>query len=267
MLDHYRDLADVVLPHLRDRPFTMLRYPDGIAGKRFFQKDAPSHTPGWVKLAPLPAGGRTIRFPLLQDELSLLWAIGMGCIDLNVWCARADKPERPDAVIFDLDPAPPAGFDEARQVALLVREVLDSVGLRAYPRTSGSQRGLHVLVPIARRHTHAEAREIVAAVAGLLAADHPGLVTSAWAKTERRGVLIDANQNGYGRTTAWAYSVRPREGALVATPVTWEELAEPLDPNAFTMEVVHQRVARLGDLHRPVLEDAQSLGKALKALG
>jgi bifunctional non-homologous end joining protein LigD len=266
VLDHYRDLAEVVLPHLRDRPFTMLRYPDGIAGKRFFQKDAPSHTPAWLKLAPLPAGGRTIRFPLLQDELSLLWAVGMGCIDLNVWCARADRPERPDAVIFDLDPAPPAGFDEGRQVALLVRDVLESVGLRAYPRTSGSQRGLHVLVPIARRHTHAEARDVVTVVAGMLAADHPGLVTSAWVKTERRGVLIDANQNGYGRTTAWAYSVRPREGALVATPVTWDELAEPLDPNAFTMEVVHQRVARLGDLHRPVLEDAQSLGKALKAL-
>jgi bifunctional non-homologous end joining protein LigD len=151
-------------------------------------------------------------------------------------------------------------------VALLVRDVLDSVGLRGYPRTSGSARGLHVLVPVARRHTHGQARELVAAVGALLEREHPGLVTTRWAKTERKGVLIDANQNGYGRTTAWAYSVRPRPGANVATPVTWDELETPLDPGAFTMETVRQRVARLGDLHRPVLEDAQSLGKALKAL-
>jgi bifunctional non-homologous end joining protein LigD len=266
VVDHYRDLIDIVLPHLHDRPFTMLRYPDGIGGKRFFQKDTPSHAPDWLQVAPLPAGGRTVRFPLLQDELSLLWAIGMGCIDLNVVCSRADKPERPDAVIFDLDPAEPASFEEARQVALLIRDVLDSVGLRGYPRTSGSHRGLHVLVPIVRRHTFAEARAVVAAIAGLLAAQHPQLITNKWSKTERHGVLIDANQNGYGRTTAWAYSVRPRPGALVATPVSWDELAEPLDPAAFTMDAVHQRVARLGDLHAPVLEDAQALGKALKAL-
>ena len=266
VLDHYHALADVIVPHLRGRPFTMLRYPDGITGNRFFQKDAPKGTPDWVRLAPLPAGGRTIRFPVLDDELSLLWAINMGCIDLNVWCAREDLPERPDAVIFDLDPAAPASFDEARQVALLVRDALASVDLRAYPRTSGSVRGLHVLVPIARRHTHGEARELVAAIGAALAYAHPGLVTTKWAKTERKGVLIDANQNGYGRTTAWAYSVRPRPGALVATPVTWEELEKPLDTTQFTMAAVQARVARLGDLHRPVLEDAQSLGKALKAL-
>jgi bifunctional non-homologous end joining protein LigD len=266
VLDHYHALADTIVPHLHGRPFTMLRYPDGIAGNRFFQKDAPKGTPEWVRLAPLPAGGRTIRFPVLNDELSLLWAINMGCIDLNVWCAREDLPERPDVVIFDLDPAPPAGFDEARQVALLVRDVLAAVDLRGYPRTSGSLRGMHVLVPIARRHTHHEARELVASVGAALEHTHPGLVTTRWAKTERRGVLIDANQNGYGRTTAWAYSVRPRPGALVATPVEWEELEQPLDTRVFTMAAVQQRVARLGDLHRPVLEDAQSLGKALKAL-
>jgi bifunctional non-homologous end joining protein LigD len=266
VVEHYRDLMEVVLPHLKDRPFTMLRFPDGVEGKRFFQKDAPSHTPGWVKLAPLPAGGRTVRFPLVNDELSLLWAIGMGCIDLNVVLSRADRPERPDVVMFDLDPAPPASFDEARQVALLIRDVLDSVGLRVYPRTSGSYRGLHLIVPTARRHTFEETRQLVASVAGLLAAAHPDLITTRWSKSERHGVLIDANQNGYGRTTAWAYSVRPKPGALVATPVTWEELAEPLDPAAFTMDVVHQRVARLGDLHRPVLEDGQSITKALRQL-
>ena len=266
VLDHYHALAETIVPHLRGRPFTMLRYPDGIAGNRFFQKDAPRGTPDWIHLAPLPAGDRTIRFPVLDDELSLLWAINMGCIDLNVWCAREDRPERPDVVMFDLDPAPPASFDEARQVALLVRDVLASVDLRGFPRTSGSLRGLHVLVPIARRHTHQEARELVASVGAALEHAHPGLVTTRWAKTERKGVLIDANQNGYGRTTAWAYSVRPRPGALVATPVAWEELEQPLDTRVFTMAEVQQRVLRLGDLHRPVLEDAQSLGKALKAL-
>ena len=159
-----------------------------------------------------PRRSRTIRVPLVNDELALLWMVNMGCIDLNTWYSRVDKPERPDFVLFDLDPAADAGFAETIQVALLVKEVLDALGLAGFPKTSGSK-GIHVLVPIERRHTYDETREFAEIVAGTLARTHRGLVTTEWTKAKRRGVLIDANQNGEGKTIASVYSVRPRPGA------------------------------------------------------
>jgi bifunctional non-homologous end joining protein LigD len=189
----------------------------------------------------------------------------MGCIDMNAWSSRVDRPDRPDWVMFDLDPADGVGFPEVVQVALLVKEALDLVSLESYPKTSGS-RGIHVLVPIARRHTYEQAREFASIVAGALARAHPGLVTTEWARAKRRGVLVDANQNGPGRTTATAYSVRPRAGAPVSAPLRWDEVTESLDLAAFTMEVVLDRVARDGDLFAGVLAGRQSLTQALEAL-
>ena len=189
----------------------------------------------------------------------------MGCIDLHTWASRADRPERPDWVMFDLDPAEGAGFPEVVEVALLVKEMLDLLQLVGFPKTSGS-RGIHVLVPIARRHSFADVREFAGIVAGALARAHPGLVTTEWAKEKRRGVLVDANQNGPGKTNASVYSVRPRAGAPVSTPLRWDEVVPALDPSAFTMEAVLDRVAREGDLFTGVLEGRQSLTKALRAL-
>jgi bifunctional non-homologous end joining protein LigD len=270
LLSYYRDVAEVLVPHLRGRPFTMKRYPDGWQGKHFFQKQAPSHMPEWIKRVPFPASTREgekkiIDYALVDDELALLWMVNMGCIDLHVWSSRADKPERPDWVMFDLDPSEGATFEDVVEVARLVKETLDLLELAAYPKTSGS-RGIHVLVPVARRHTHAEAREFAAIVAGALARAHPGLVTTEWQKTKRRGVLVDANQNGPGKTNASVYSVRPRAGAPVSTPLRWEEIRPGLDLASFTMETVLDRVARDGDLFSGVLEGGQSLTKALRAL-
>jgi bifunctional non-homologous end joining protein LigD len=167
--------------------------------------------------------------------------------------------------MLDLDPSEGATFEDVIEVARLVKETLDLLELVAYPKTSGS-RGIHVLVPIARRHTHAEAREFAGIVAGALARAHPGLVTTEWQKTKRRGVLVDANQNGPGKTNASVYSVRPRAGAPVSTPLRWEEVAPGLDLASFTMDTVLDRVARDGDLFAGVLEGGQSLAKALRAL-
>jgi bifunctional non-homologous end joining protein LigD len=191
--------------------------------------------------------------------------VNMGCIDMNVWYSRVDKPERPDFVLFDLDPSPDVGFKEVVQVALLVGEVLDALGLEGSPKTSGSD-GMHVLVPIQRRYTYADTREFAEIVARTLARTHRGLVTTEWSKEKRRGVLIDANQNGEGKTIASVYSVRPREGAPVSTPLRWEEVDEGLDPFAFTMDVVLARIERDGDLFEPVLHGRQSIGKALDRL-
>ena len=271
LIDFYRAVADVAVPHVQGRPFTMKRYPDGIGAKPFFQKNAPSHMPDWIPTAEFPATSREtrekrmIRYPLVNEEAALLWMANMGCIDLNAWCSRADRPDRPDFALFDLDPTPEAGFAAAAEVALLVRDALAAVDLRGYPKTSGAD-GVHVLVPLARRYGYDQTRAVVLAISRALASMRPDLVTTEWSKAKRRGVLIDANQNGPGRTIAFAYSVRPMPGAPVSAPVTWDELAAGVEPGDFTMAVMLDRLARHGDLHAPVLEDRQALGPALRSL-
>jgi bifunctional non-homologous end joining protein LigD len=272
LLAYYRDVAPVLVPHLRNRPFTMKRYPDGAYGKFFFQKDAPTHMPDWIKTVELmvstresPRQRRKIEAPLVNDELALLWMVNMGCIDMNTWYSRVDKPDRPDFVLFDLDPSDDVGFKETVQVALLVKEVLDALGLESCVKTSGSD-GIHVLVPIARRHTYDDTREFAEIVASTLARTHRGLVTTEWTRAKRRGVLIDSNQNGEGKTIASVYSVRPRAGAPVSTPLRWDEVDEKLDPRDFPMDVVRQRIEEHGDLFEPVLHGKQSLSDALKAV-
>jgi bifunctional non-homologous end joining protein LigD len=250
----------------------MKRYPNGIDEKFFFQKDAPSHMPEWiptyralVSTREKPRQRKWVNFPLVNDELALLWMVNMGCIDLNTWYSRIDKPDRPDFVLFDLDPAQGAGFAETVQVALLVKEALDALGLESFPKTSGSD-GMHVLVPVERRHTYDDTREFAEIVAGALARTHRGLVTTEWTKAKRRGVLIDSNQNGEGKTIASVYSVRPHPGAPVSTPLRWDEVNEKLNPSIYSMEVVLDRVERFGDLYEGVLKTRQRLDRALAAL-
>jgi bifunctional non-homologous end joining protein LigD len=272
LLSYYRRVAPALIPHLKDRPFTLKRYPDGWQGKFFFQKDAPKGMPDWIERESIvvstrdkPRQRRRIDAPLVNDELALLWMVNMGCIDLNTWYSRIDKPERPDWVLFDLDPSPDVGFAETIEVALLVKQALDAFELESLVKTSGSE-GIHILVPIARRHTYADTREFSAIVANALARTHRGLVTTEWTKSKRRGVLIDSNQNGEGKTIASVYSVRPKAGAPVSTPLRWDEVNERLDPSAFTMEEVLRRVEKHGDLFDGVLKGKQSLTAALKAL-
>ena len=272
LLRYYREVAAVLVPHLKDRPFTMKRYPDGWTGKFFFQKDAPTHMPDWiptyralVSTREKPRQKKWVEFPLVNDELALLWMVNMGCIDMNTWYSRVDKPDRPDFVLFDLDPAADSGFAETVQVALLVKEALDALGLASFPKTSGAD-GMHVLVPIERRHTYEDTRRFAEIIAGALARTHRGLVTTEWTKAKRRGVLIDANQNGEGKTIASVYSVRPKAGAPVSTPLTWDEVNEKLNPAIYSMQVVLDRLGRHGDLFEGVLTTRQSLAKALKAI-
>jgi bifunctional non-homologous end joining protein LigD len=271
LLFYYREIAPALVPHLKDRPFTMKRYPDGWQGQHFFQKDAPQHMPEWIPTRAYRSTSResrrkrTIRYPLVNEELALLWMVNMGCIDMNTWYSRVDRPERPDWVLFDLDPSPDVGFTETVQVALLVKEILDTLGLESFPKTSGAD-GFHVLVPVERRHTYADTREFAEIVGGTLARLHRGLVTTEWARSKRRGVLVDANQNGEGKTIASVYSVRPRAGASVSTPLRWDEVSDDLDPSEFTMDAVLARVEREGDLFAGVLTTRQSLGGALRRL-
>jgi bifunctional non-homologous end joining protein LigD len=273
LLEYYRAVAPLLLPHLKDRPFTMVRWPDGIERGRFFQKDAPTHMPEWiptfralVSTRDSPPKKKWVDFPLVNDELALLWMVNMGCVDMNAWYSRVDRSDRPDFVLFDLDPSPDVGFRETVEVALLVKEALDAFGLAGFPKTSSAE-GMHVLVPIERRYTYDETRQFAEIVAGAIARTHRGLATTEWTKSKRRGVLIDSNQNGEGKTIASAYSVRPRAGAPVSTPLRWSEVNRDLDPLSFTMPVVLERVRRHGDLFKELLTKKQRLKGALKALG
>ncbi len=272
LLEYYRAVAPVLVPHLKNRPFTMRRYPDGIVGKAFFQKDAPSHMPDWIPtyraLVATRERARTkkwVEFPLVNDELALLWMVNMGCIDMNTWYSRIDKPDRPDFVLFDLDPTPEVRWSQTLEVARLVRELLDGLGLASYPKTSGGK-GFHILVPLDRRSTYDDSRAFAELVAGTIAASRPKLATTEWTKSRRRGVLIDANQNGEGKTIASVYSVRPHPGAPVSTPLEWDEV-DDVEPTRFTMAAVLERVERRGDLYERVLKTRQSLSKALRQLG
>jgi len=265
LIDYYRAVAPFIVRHLRGRPFTMRRYPDGAFGKAFFQKDAPSHMPEWiprfrveVSTRNTPRTKRWIEAPVVDDEDALIWMANMGCIDMNTWYSRVDRPDRPDFVLFDLDPSADVGFAETVQVAQLVKEALDALGLVSFPKTSSAE-GMHVLVPVERRYTFDDTREFSEVVAGAIARAHYGLATTQWSKSKRRGVLIDANQNGEGKTIASVYSVRPRAGAPVSTPLRWEEVDGNLDPSAFTMDAVLERVRTQGDLFEGVLTTKQRL--------
>jgi bifunctional non-homologous end joining protein LigD len=191
--------------------------------------------------------------------------VNMGCIDMNTWYSRADKPDRPDFVLFDLDPTPEVPWSQTIEVALILKGLLDALALQSFPKTSGGK-GFHVLVPLDRRSTYEDTRGFAEHVAGAIARLHPKLATTEWSKARRRGVLIDANQNGEGKTIASAYSVRPKPGAPVSTPLAWDEVNEQLDPSIYTMPVVLERVQRLRDLYAGMLTTRQSLSKALKSL-
>jgi bifunctional non-homologous end joining protein LigD len=212
-----------------------------------------------------PSRKKWIEAPIVNDEDALLWMVNMGCIDMNTWYSRVDKPDRPDFVLFDLDPSPDVGFKETVQVALIVKSALDALGLVSFAKTSSAD-GMHILVPVERRYTFDDTREFSEIVAGAVARTHRGLATTEWSKARRKGVLIDSNQNGEGKTIASAYSVRPRPGAPVSTPLRWDEVNEELDPSAFTMDVVLERVRRDGDLFEGVLKTRQRIDKALAAL-
>jgi bifunctional non-homologous end joining protein LigD len=273
LLGYYRDIAPSLLPHIRDRPFTMKRYPDGWQGRPFFRKDVANYAPAWVERVgvtvttrdPSPQT-RTIEVPVVNDELALLWMVNTGCIECHTWYSRVDRLDRPDWVVFDLDPSDDVGFAETVTVALLVKELLDSLGLASFPKTSGAL-GLHVLVPIERRHTYDDTRRFATQVARTIAGAHSDVVTTEWSKAKRRGVLIDARQNAKGKTIASVYSVRPMPNAPVSTPLHWDEVSESLDPSRYTMVVVRDRLDRHGDLYERVLESKQRLGPALRALG
>ena len=270
LLRYYATVADALLPHLADRAMVMKRYPNGAAGEWFFMKRAPKPRPAWIETCSITHGsGNVIAFPIVQDLASLLWLVNLGCIDLNPWYARCDDVDRPDYLHFDLDPVPPATFDDVLATAFVVRDALTSLGMPSYAKTTGSK-GVHVYVPIVRGPTQKAVWTLAKELAFALAKRNASLVTAEYriAKRPPGRVLVDYNQNAWGRTLASVYSPRPTPRATVSAPLTWDELAGGATLDDFRLANMPARLAAVGDLWAPVCAKRGrfDLGRVLEAL-
>jgi len=255
LLQYYADVSQWLIPHLTDRAMVMKRYPHGAAGEFFFMKRAPSPRPDWIELCSIEHGsGNVIDFPIIQDLPALLWVVNLGCIDLNQWYARCDDVDRPDYLHFDLDPVPGATFGKVLETACLVREALESLDMPCYAKTTGS-RGIHVYVPIVRGPTQKQVWTFAKEFARQMEARKPELVTAEYkvAKRPSGRVLVDYNQNAWGRTLASIYSVRPKPRAPVSTPITWKELERGVAIEDFRIDNVPARLKKFGDLWASLL--------------
>jgi bifunctional non-homologous end joining protein LigD len=247
LAEYYVEVAEAATRHLRERPTTMKRFTDGVEGEFFFQKRVPKGAPDWLQTGTVHfPSGRSATELVANDAAHLVWAVNLGVVDFNPWPARRADLDHPDELRVDLDPTPEVGFEEVRQVALVVREVLaDHGGLVGYPKTSGS-RGIHVYVRVEPKWTFTEVRRAALALAREVERRVPKLATSKWWKEERHGVFVDYNQNARDRTIASAYSVRPTPDARVSTPLDWDEVPD-VDPAELRLDTVPKRLAERGD--------------------
>ena len=272
VIDYYTRVAPVLLPHLRGRPLTLKRYPNGVEGKYFYEKECPSHRPEWVSTARIPirSDGRSVNFCLAEDLPTLVWTANLADLELHTSLARAAAITRPTMMVFDLDPGAPAAVLECARVALALRDLLAPLGVESWVKTSGSK-GLQVYVPLNVETSYAQTKPFALAVAQLLERDHPELVVSRMRKDLREGkVFVDWSQNDEHKTTVCVYSLRAKAHPMVSTPLAWDEVEEALaadEPGllAFDWEAAHARTEEHGDLFSEVLDREQTLPALARA--
>ncbi len=258
VLQYYADVADVLVPHLTGRAMVLKRYPHGIAGEFFYMKRTPAGHPQWLRTCAITHGsGSVIDFPIVDDIASLLWTVNLGCIDLNEWYSRCDDTARPDYLHFDLDPVEGTPFATVRETALRVRDALVALRMTPLVKTTGSS-GMHVYVAIVRGPLQKAVWTFAKAFAQMLEHLYPTIITAEYRIARRPAgrVLVDYNQNAWGKTLASVYSVRPQPRATVSTPVTWNEVEDGVDMDAFRIDTVRERLARVGDLWAPMADRA-----------
>jgi bifunctional non-homologous end joining protein LigD len=269
LVHYYLDLADCLLPHVRKRPMQMLRYPDGVDGFFFYQKRVPKQHPGWLETVHIlfPGSGRTADFPVVTDAASLAWIVNLGCIDLHTWHCRVDDVEKPDYMLIDLDPSEGNPWSSVREIALVVKEVMDELDLPSFPKTSGAT-GLHIQVPLRPELRFTEVRRFAKALAQEVERriDDQDIATTTWKVADRRGVFVDYGQNARDRTIASAYSIRPTKDARASAPLRWDEVAKS-EPEAFTLETMRARVKKVGDLNAGMWRRKTSLVSRFDRLG
>lgn len=268
LVAYYVDVADCVLNHVSRRPMQMLRYPDGVDGFRFYQKRVPEPHPDWLDTVHIKfPSGRTADFPVANDAASLAWIVNLGCIDLHTWASRVDDVERPDYLLIDLDPSEGNPWEHVREIALVVKEVLDELGLASFPKTSGAT-GLHILTPIRPELLFRDVRDFAKALAKGVEEriGDQGVATTTWKVADRLGVFVDYGQNARDRTIACAYSIRPTPDARASAPLRWSEV-EKVDPAEFTLETMRDRIADVGDLMSGMWRRKASLLSRFEKLG
>jgi len=263
LVHYYLSVAPGALAGIRDRPIVLKRFVDGAAGEAFYQKRAPAQRPSWLRTVTLSfPSGRTAEEVVVDDAAGLAWIVNLGCIELHPHAIRSGNLDHPDELRIDLDPVPGVSWADVCRVALEVKGLLEEVGLRGWPKTSGS-RGMHVNVRIEPRWTFTEVRRAAVALSRAVERRAPALASSKWWKEERHGVFLDYNQNAKDRTTCSAYSVRPLPDARVSTPLYWHEVLNS-DPAAFTIFTVPERFAKIGDPHADMDAACGSLEKLLE---
>src|SRR5438128_3319509 len=267
LVRYYLDVAECALPHLRRRLFHMKRYPHGVDGDFFHQKRVPPH-PEYVgeQFVQFPSGHSTV-FAVIDNRAALAWVINLGCIELHTWHSRVDEIEKPDYLLIDLDPSRDGQWPYVREIALVVRDVMEELGLAAYPKTSGAT-GLHIMAPIKPELTYPDVRRFAKALAEEVErrVGDQDVATTTWRVAERRGVFVDFGQNSRDKTIACAYSVRPTPDARVSAPLRWEEVAD-VDPAEFTIESMRERIGSVGDLTAGMWRRKASLRPRFERLG
>ncbi len=270
LIAYYANVAELILPHLRDRPLTMKRMPDGVEGGFFYEKNAPPTVPDWMPRCPVPsedAKGGLIDYVMVDSAAGILFVANLGCIEFHPLHSRCGTVEQPDYLFFDLDPFPPITFDDVLAVAMHVKAALDALGLTGYPKTSGAT-GIQIYVPIEPGYGYDQVRELVGAIGRMINRADPDRTTMEWQVKRRAGkVFIDHNMNRLGANIAAVYSMRPEPMATVSTPLTWDEVEAGVTPQDFTIQTVWERFARVGDLFEPVRTQPQGIAPALEAFG
>jgi DNA ligase D len=268
LVTYYRDVAPYALPHLRRRPFHMKRFPNGVEGDFFHQKRVPANHPEFVDeiFVQFPSGHSTV-FAIVDNVDALTWVANLGCIELHTWASRVPEIEKPDYLLIDLDPTSDGQWPFVREIALVVREVMDELGLRSYPKTSGAT-GLHILAPIKPETPFPDVRRFAKALAVEVErrVDDQAVATTTWKVADRVGVFVDFGQNARDRTIASAYSVRPTPDARVSAPLLWDEVAD-VDPAAFTLETMRTRIEAIGDPMQGMWRNPPSLRSRFIKLG
>jgi len=264
---YYQAVSEWMLPHIRNRPLSMLRYPDGIDGEGFFHKNVPDHYPDFVRRVEVDKRDGTLTHALICDSDTLVYLVGQNMITPHVWLSRADRLRQPDRIVFDLDPAPGADFASVRRAARRTGELLREIGLEPFAQVTGSK-GIHVWTPLRRHATFEDVRPFARAVAELLASRHPDELTLEFRKSERGGrILVDVMRNAYAQTAVPPYAVRPLPRAPVATPIVWDELSDSkLRADRWTVTNVLRRVQSKGDPWADIASFARGLSRARKSL-
>lgn len=267
LVKYYSDISPYILPHLQNRPFVMKRYPDGLSGEPFYQKECPDYAPAWIETYPVEHTEKVVNYIICNDTATLVWLANQTCIEMHAWLARIEDLESPDIAVMDLDPAVGATFQDTLEVALLVRSALEEFNLTSFPKTSGAS-GLHLFIPIKPTYSWQTVTAAMKYIAELVAGVYPDKATTERKVDKRAGkIYLDYLQNGRGKTMAFQYGLRPQPGAPVSTPLEWREVENgEIRPQQFNMDTIFSRLASRGDIYTEVLQLRQPLDELLGML-